>query len=332
MRATRILHAIDAGLLRLPEAGPIAVFHPQAGDDLSPLGHDRVRVITGFRPDHDAFAAAGYAVATTAEGPYAAALVCLPRARAEARALVAAAAAHLPEGAPLIVDGQKTDGVDACFRELRSRVDLGEAVAKAHGKLAVFAAPDATVFADWAAGPVDLAEGFRTLPGVFSADGVDAGSAMLAAALPEKLPRKVMDLGAGWGFLSRAVLAHPEVEELHLVEAEAAALDCARLNITDPRAQFHWADALRFRLPGPVGAVVMNPPFHTGRAADPALGAAFIKAAAGMLSPSGTLWMVANRHLPYEPVLRAAFRDVDEIGGDGRFRLTRAARPHKIKA
>jgi 16S rRNA (guanine1207-N2)-methyltransferase len=331
MRATRLLHAIDAGMLRLPVAGPIAVFRPQTGDDLSPLGQDRVRVITGDRPDYDAFAAAGYSVATAPEGEYAAALVCLPRARAEARAMVMQAAAHLPKGAPLIVDGQKTDGVDSALRELRGRVDLGQAVAKSHGKLAVFASPGAATFADWAAVPLDLPDGFRTLPGVFSADGIDPGSALLAAALPEKLPRKVMDLGAGWGFLSRAMLAHPEVEELHLVEAEAAALDCARRNITDPRAQFHWADATRFRLPGPVGAVVMNPPFHAGRSAEPLLGIAFIKAAAGMLNPNGTLWMVANRHLPYEPALRAAFRDVEEIGGDSRYRLTRASRPNKLK-
>lgn len=331
MRATRILHAFDAGLLRLPTAGPIAVFGPQPGDDLSPLGRDRVRVITGFRPDYDAFAAAGYSVATAPEGEYAAALVCLPRARAEARALVAQAAAHLPKGAPLIVDGQKTDGVESALRDLRGRVDPGEPVAKAHGKLAVFASPGAATFADWAAVPVDLPEGFRTLPGVFSADGIDPGSALLAAALPEKLPRKVMDLGAGWGFLSRAILALPEVEELHLVEAEAVALECARHNITDPRAQFHWADATRFRLPGPVGAVVMNPPFHAGRAAEPLLGVSFITAAAAVLNPSGTLWMVANRHLPYEPALRAAFRDVEEIGGDSRFRLTRASRPNKVR-
>jgi 16S rRNA (guanine1207-N2)-methyltransferase len=37
--------------------------------------------------------------------------------------------------------------------------------------------------------------------------------------------------------------------------------------------------------------------------------------------------MVANRHLPYDPVLTAAFREVEEIGGDNRFRLMRAARP-----
>jgi 16S rRNA (guanine1207-N2)-methyltransferase len=71
----------------------------------------------------------------------------------------------------------------------------------------------------------------------------------------------------------------------------------------------------------------MNPPFHTSRAADPGLGAAFIRAAGGMLSLSGTLYMVANRHLPYEDALRAAFHEIEEIGGDGGFKVIRAAKP-----
>jgi 16S rRNA (guanine1207-N2)-methyltransferase len=325
MRAARLSLALASGILVLPD-GPIAVFRPRAEDDLSALGRGRVRVITGFKPDHDSFAAQGYAVATAPEGRYAAALVCLPRARAEARALIAAAAAHLPPGAPLAVDGQKTDGIDAMLRELRGRTALGEPMAKAHGKLAVLAAPGPEAFADWAAAPVTLPEGFRTLPGVFSADGVDPASAALAAALPAKLPRRVADLGAGWGYLARAVLDRDGVEQVHLVEAEADALDCARANVTDPRARFHWADATRAKL-GPYDAVVMNPPFHTGRAAEPALGLAFIRAAAGMLTPSGTLWMVANRHLPYEAALREAFREVEEVVGDTRFRVIRAARP-----
>jgi len=73
--------------------------------------------------------------------------------------------------------------------------------------------------------------------------------------------------------------------------------------------------------------VIMNPPFHTTRAADPALGQAFVAAAAGMLGPQGQLWMVANRHLPYEATLGSFFSRVSETGGDHRFKLFHAARP-----
>lgn len=328
MRSARLEMALEAGLWPLPAEGRIAVIRPRIGDDLSALPKDRVEVVTGFKPDADWFAARGYDVATRMAGPYAAAVVCLPRARAQGQALIAAAAVAVVSGGPIAVDGQKTDGIDSFLKDLRGRVALSEALSKAHGKIAVFAA--GAGLEDWAAQPAEV-DGFRTVPGVFSADGVDRGSALLADALPAEMKGKVADLGAGWGYLARVVLAREGVKECHLVEAEAEALDCARVNVADDRAVFHWADATTVRLPKLMEHVVMNPPFHAGRDADPALGVAFIGAAARALAPDGVLWLVANRHLPYDRVLKGLFREVQEIGGDAAFRVTRAAYPLRTR-
>lgn len=325
MRSDRLNFAEESGAFVLPPEGRIAVFRPRAGDDLGALPKDRVQIITGFRPDADAFAAQGYAVADAPQGGYAAALVCLPRARDLARAMLAEASAVVAPGGLVLVDGQKTDGVEAVWRELR---DMGgvptPALSKAHGRIFSFAA--GAPLSDWAARDHDIG-GFVTRPGVFSADGPDAGSALLAAALPARLPARVADLGAGWGYLAQTVLARDGVAECHLIEAEADALACARTNIQDPRARFHWADATRFRPAQPFDAVVCNPPFHTARTPDPGLGLAFLRAAAGMLTTSGTLWLVANRHLPYERGLADLFREHEELKGDSRFRVYRASRP-----
>lgn len=333
MRSARIDLALEAGAFSFPPAGPIAVLRPRAGDDLSSLPKDRVEVVTGFRPDHDHFAALGYRTRAEAEGPYVAALVCLPRARAAARALIAEASERVVAGGPVALDGQKTDGIDSALKELRGRVEVSAPLAKAHGKVAVFAA--GADFWDWQSRPIELDAGsdggFVTLPGVFSADGPDRGSALLAAALPGDLAGHVADLGAGWGYLARAILTRRKVKRLDLVEAEAEALACARQNITDERARFHWADATSFRPDRLLDHVVMNPPFHTGREADPELGQAFIRAAARMLAPSGSLWMVANRHLPYDRLLAASFREIHDLGGDAAFRLTRASFPLRAR-
>lgn len=325
MRSDRLALALDSGAVDLPASGPILVLRPQAGDDLSALPRDRLRIVTGFRPDHEAFAAQGYQVAERAAGPYCAALICLPRAKDLARALIAEAAQQVVPGGPVLVDGQKTDGIESVARDLRlAGADPGPALSKSHGKIFGFAA--GVDLSAWAARDHEF-DGFVTRPGVFSADGIDPGSALLAAALPDRLPARVADLGAGWGYLSRAVLARNGVAECHLIEAEAEALACARRNLPDPRARFHWADATRFRAEQPFGAVVCNPPFHTGRAADPMLGVAFLRSAAAMLSTSGTLWLVANRNLPYQPVLDSLFKEIEEIGGTAVFRLWRASRP-----
>jgi len=315
----------------VPAAGPVLVIGPPARADLSAVPRDRALIVQPMRPDHDAWAARGWHVAPELPETLAAsaAIVFLPRARAAGRARIAAAVAAVVPGAPVWIDGQKTDGVEPMLRELRQRVELGEALSKAHGKVAAFPARGADAFADWQARPAEAAPGFVTLPGVFSADGPDPGSAALAAALPARMPGRIADLGAGWGWLAAQVLTRPEVAEMHLVEADHVALDCARRNVADPRARFHWADVTRFRPDAPFDAIVMNPPFHSGREAEPELGLAFIRAAAAMLAPQGRLWMVANRHLPYEAALRQAFRELAEIGGAGGFKLFAAARPHR---
>lgn len=322
MRSARLELALQSGALVLPAVGDIVVLRPRAGDDLSALPQDRVVVKTGFKPDHDYFAAQGYRF----EGTGALAIVCVPRAKAEARALMAeAVGAHV-----IVVDGQKTDGVETLLKDCKALgLAVGEALSKAHGKLAIVKPGPA--LADWAAKPMIVEGGFQTLPAVFSADGPDRGSALLAAALPAKLGARVADLGAGWGYLSRAILTREGVKELDLVEAEAEALTCARVNIPDARAKFHWADATTFKPARFWDSVVMNPPFHTVREADTGLGIAFIKAAQKGLSPSGSLFMVANRHLPYDKLLVTLFKQVEEIGGDKAFRVTRASYPIRTR-
>ncbi|MEI4471033.1 class I SAM-dependent methyltransferase [Frigidibacter sp. MR17.24] len=326
MTDSRLTLALDDGAA-LPAEGTILVLGAGAAADLSALPLGRCRFVQPFAPDHAALAARGLAVTAMPEGEgHAAALVLIPRARAAAEALVAEAMARCAPGAPVWVDGQKTDGIEAMQKALARRgAAVGAVTSKAHGRtLALSAGPG---FDDWRHGASEAAPGFVTRPGVFSADGIDPGSALLAAALPE-LSGKVADLGAGWGWLSAQVLAQPKVKRLDLVEADQVALDCARENVTDPRARFHWADATGWRPEGALDWVVMNPPFHAGtRSAEPGLGAAFIAAAARMLAPSGSLVMVANRQLPYEAELAAAFLEHRQIGGDGRFKLFLATKP-----
>ncbi len=325
-RAARLAIALDEDGLVLPD-GPICVYRPRAGESFAPLPGSRLHLVQGFFPDHVALGAAGHQVAV-APVRAACALVCLPRSKAEGLALIAGAVSL---GARMVlVDGQKTDGVESVLRAVRARVAPGGVVSKAHGKLFWFA-PGEVSFNDWALQEASVSDPdlgtFRTVPGLFSADGVDPGSRLLAQSLPESLPARVADLGAGWGYLSAACLARAGVERLHLVEAEAHALDLARRNITDARAVFHWADATDLALSDPVGGVVMNPPFHAGRKPQPALGLAFIAAAARMLSGRGQLWMVANRHLPYEGALAELFSNHAILAETGAFRVWHATGP-----
>lgn len=326
MQNLRLSLALSDGSISLPEDGYILVLNAGPDSDLSALPRERVVALQGFKPDFDALENAGFNVTTEATGTFSLAVVFLPRAKAEARDLIATANA-LSMGGVVVVDGQKTDGIDGIFKACRQRVDCSAAFSKSHGK--IFSFPAGTGFQDWAA-PKEantVAPGFVTRPGVFSADGVDPGSVILAAALPPKLGEVVGDFGAGWGWLSGEILKRQTVKSVHLIEADYTALTCAQENITDPRAEFHWADVTRYKALPAFDAIVMNPPFHSSRVADPNIGKAFLSAAGRFLKPRGDLWIVANRHLPYEAHLKDVFRVVIEVSGDSKFKVFHATQP-----
>ncbi len=334
-RAERLLLAFDAGLT-LPEQGALVVLHPGAGEGLASLPAARVQIVTPHATATDWFTAQGFDCRIAPEGPAAWAMVCLPRSREESRDLLAQLCAGLAPGTPVVIDGQKTDGIEAMLRDIRARLDVQGPISKGHGKIFWFPAPEPAVFADWIAPPreIESPEGIRlhTMPGLFSADGVDPGSALLADHLPQGLSGRVVDLGAGWGYLAAVIAAKSAgVRELHLIESDARALDCAKQNLSDPRARFHWADATR-PLPGIVADwVVTNPPFHQGRHATPALGAAFIASAARMLTAQGRMLLVANRHLPYETALATHFGRCSTLESTSAYKLILAEAPRSAQ-
>jgi 16S rRNA (guanine1207-N2)-methyltransferase len=326
-RAERLVHALAEGLA-LPDGG-VTILRPRAGEGFGPIDPDRLHMVQGFWPDHAALQAAGHNVSVDAR-PAPTVVVCLPRAKTQALMLVAQACALATE--LVIVDGQKTDGIDSVLKALRGQVDVAS-TSKAHGKIVWFD-PRGVDLSDWLVPASSVTTDFGTMdtaPGVFSADGVDPASQMLAQALPQDLPARMADFGAGWGYLSAAILSRTGPEVLHLVEAEHDALAAARRNISDPRAQFHWADATTFTLPDALGGIVMNPPFHVGRDARPELGLAFIASAARALGTRGQLWLVANRHLPYEAALTERFTHLAMLAEDTRFRVWHAKQPRKVK-
>ena len=338
-RTNRLSQAFADEALPLPPEGDLVVLRA-ASPELAPaltqaLPRARLLFESSFKPIHDALAAAGLRVTPRAEAPAAMAVVTLGRAKAEALGDAARALCLLPPGGILALDGARTDGIDSLGRALGAVLPLGGAFSKAHGKVVWTRRPETLPpqVAGWAAAaaPAPNAAGYVTAPGMFSPDAPDPGSIRLAEAIRGKLAGRVADLGAGWGWLAAQALAgNPGLGAIDLFEAEARALDAARINLPDPRASFQWTDVrgLRRAAPG-YDAVISNPPFHQGRAAEPDLGAAFIAAAGRILKPGGRFFLVANRALPYEAALGAAFARVQRIAEDGAFKLFRADRPRR---
>ncbi len=251
-------------------------------------------------------------------------LMAAPAGTLERRYALALSLRALEPGARLTAMAAKDKGGARLRKELESFGCAVEDAGRRHQRICITRRPQAVAGLEAAieAGGPRFAEmlGLWTQPGIFSWDRPDPGTQRLLAALPP-LTGRGADLGCGAGQLAQRVLAAPEVTHLDLVDLDRRAVDAARRNIDDPRADFHWADArVRPELDG-LDFVVMNPPFHDAGAEDKALGQAFIRRAHAMLRKGGVLWLVANRHLPYEAVLTPLFAQVTRAAEDGGFKV-----------
>jgi 16S rRNA (guanine1207-N2)-methyltransferase len=269
------------------------------------------------------------ALETLAPGSLSAAVIAAPPGTLERRYALALALRALKPGAPLTAMAPKDKGGSRLRKELESFGCRVDEVGRQHQRICHTSRPDAPVgleLAIAAGGPQRIdGAGLWTQPGVFSWDRDDPGSQLLIAALPA-LSGHGADLGCGIGLLARAVLSSPEVTRLDLVDLDRRALDAARRNVEDPRAFLHWTDVRGGPDFAGLDFVVMNPPFHERGLEDKALGQAFIRRSHQMLRPGGVLWLVANRHLPYEAELAAQFGRVTPKGEGQGFKIYEARR------
>lgn len=339
-----------SGALAWPDSGGVLFLRARDGWPLHQRAWPGLVSEQSFKPDADLLARAGIATAP-ADDPtrYARVLLLPPRQRDESRALMARALASLAPGGQVVACVANNEGARSAEDDL-CRI-AGEVSTLTKHKCRVFwtaprsdaadsAQGDPALAAQWLASDAvrAIADGrFVSRPGVFAWDRIDPASALLAAHLPDDLCGRAADLGAGFGYLSVELLGRcPGIATLDLYEAEARALDLARRNLAPFQSRvalgFHWHDVTA-GLAHDYDVIVCNPPFHTQHRADrPDIGRRFIAVAAQALKPGGRLWLVANRHLPYEAVLTESFGSVRTVAQQQGFKIIEAIKAMPSKA
>jgi 16S rRNA (guanine1207-N2)-methyltransferase len=255
-----------------------------------------------------------------ADGQAEEAVVLAPPGVVERRYVLAQALRILRTDGRLLALAPKDKGGSRLGKELQALGCEVEETARRHHRICAVrrhTEPEGIAQAIEAGGPRrDDRLGLWTWPGVFSWDRLDPGTAALIQALPA-MAGQGADLGCGVGVLSQAALANTGVTRLLCVDRDRRAIECARRNLVDARVETVWADVRK--LPeAALDFVIMNPPFHDAGSEDRRLGQAFVQAAARMLRRGGMMYVVANRHLPYEAVLDEAFaawRPLADMGG-----------------
>lgn len=331
------------GALSWP-AGPVLFLRARDGWPLREHAQPAQLVCEqSFRPFADALEASGWQVRDEQQliddtTRYALVLVLPPRQREEARALFARALALAAPGGTVVACQHNNEGARSGESDLQSLAGLGGKLTKNHCR-AYWTAPlngqhDVALAQRWASldAPRAILGGrFQSRPGIFAWDRIDPASALLVEQLPADLAGVGADLGSGFGYLSAEVLARcPGVTALDLYEAEGRALALARANLAalgKPAAlNYHWHDVTA-GIEGRYDFIVTNPPFHTPSRADrPDIGQRFIAVAAEALRPGGRMWLVANRHLPYEQILNESFGQVRVAAERDGFKLIEATK------
>jgi len=327
-----LFHPFEAEALPLPRKDARVLFLGAEPGFRLPGGFEAaLDLVQGFQPHFRALQASGHTVAPKAEGSgFDTVLVLAGRHRGQNELRIAEAIERAAPGGLVVVAGGKDDGIDSLRKRIGALVPLEGHLPKHHGTAFWFRRPGDEISAALrAANPQLLVEGrFHTAPGMFSFDRIDAGSLLLASQLPGDLKGYVADFCAGWGYLAAEIARRaPGLSGLDLYEADFEALEAARLNVHhDAKPGFFWTDLLMEAVERRYDVIVMNPPFHSSRAAEPGIGAGMIRAASKALKPGGRLFMVANRQLPYEEVLAAAFSSHAEIARDAMFKVFSARR------
>lgn len=253
-----------------------------------------------------------------------------PAAVVERRYVIAQALRALRPDSQLVVLAAKNKGGSRISQDLKALGCAFDETAKRHYRICTTSGPgdDTAIEAALAAGEAQYIEalGLWSQPGVFSWDRIDPGSALLLAHLPPLVGRGA-DLGCGIGVLARAILASPKVTHLTLIDVDRRAVAISKRNlegIAPNRITLQWADARTFAPLAGLDFVVMNPPFHEGGIENQSLGQQFIQRAASALRDGGVCWLTANRHLPYEAILKPLFRRVTLIIEDHGYKVYQA--------
>lgn len=329
-----LFHPFESGALAAPETGHFLFLGAEPGFRLPDGFGAKLDLVQGFRPHLRTLKAAGHKVTPRPEGmDFDGALVLAGRHRGRNEAWIADAVERVATGGLVLVAGSTDDGIASLRKRLEKLVALEGSLPKHHGVVFWFQRPvaAASIVEALRPGPMLVDGRFATAPGMFSYDRIDAGSRLLAECLPEGAKGVAADFGAGWGYLSSHLAERTEgLDAIDLYEADYESLEAAKKNLAGlpnpPRLGFFWHDLVSEKVARTYDLIVMNPPFHQGRAAEPGIGQAMIKAASGALKPGGRLLMVANRGLPYDQPLKAAFKDVRELRNEAGFRVFAARR------
>ncbi|ECG8703598.1 16S rRNA (guanine(1207)-N(2))-methyltransferase RsmC [Salmonella enterica] len=240
----------------------------------------------------------------------------------------------MPVGVDVFVVGENRSGVRSAEPMLAdyaplNKVDSARRCGLYHGRLEK--QPQFSLESWWAEYNIDGLT-IKTLPGVFSRDGLDVGSQLLLSTLTPHTKGKVLDVGCGAGVLSAALASHSPKVRLTLCDVSAPAVEASRATLAANGLEGEvFASNVFSEVKGRFDMIISNPPFHDGMQTSLDAAQTLIRGAVRHLNSGGELRIVANAFLPYPKILDETFGFHEVIAQTGRFKVYRTVMTRQAK-
>ncbi|MBS1205555.1 MAG: rsmC [Proteobacteria bacterium] len=232
----------------------------------------------------------------------------------------------LPVGCDIFVVGENRSGVRSAEQMLAAycplnKIDSARRCGLYYGRLEKKSDFDANGFwGEYALGDLTI----KTLPGVFSRDGLDVGSQLLLSTLTPHTKGKVLDVGCGAGVLAAVLASHSPKVRLTLCDVSAPAVEASRATLAANGFEGEvFASNVFSEVTGRFDMIISNPPFHDGLQTSLEAAQTLIRGAVRHLNSGGELRIVANAFLPYPEVLDQTFGFHEVLAQTGRFKVYR---------
>ncbi|MCP5077825.1 MAG: 16S rRNA (guanine(1207)-N(2))-methyltransferase RsmC [Psychromonas sp.] len=257
-------------------------------------------------------------------------LIFIPKAKQEVQYLLASLTPHLQQGASIILVGEKKCGIKSAGSLLKPYSTNVNTVDSARHCSLLYSELNCEVAnfqqSDWIKTyPIKIADTtlqICSLPGVFSHGELDKGSELLLENLPEKMTGSLLDFGCGAGVIGCYIQKSFPDLEIDMVDINAYALASAKLSLIKNKLNANvFASNVFSDIEKKYNTLVSNPPFHSGKQTNYIAAETFINQSSSHLVNGGTLTIVANKFLRYEPLLEENYTHTSISQQNNKFKV-----------
>jgi 16S rRNA (guanine1207-N2)-methyltransferase len=257
-------------------------------------------------------------------------LIFIPKAKKETQYILANLTPYLSDNAHIVLVGEKACGIKSASSLLTpycsqvNSLDSARHCSLLFGQLTkkVAAFDQKQWIKEYDLKINDTILKINTLPGVFSYGELDTGTHLLLNNMPEKMQGSLLDFGCGAGVIACYLKQKHTDLQVDLIDISAFALASAELTFTKNKLEGNvFASDILSCVDKKYNHIVSNPPFHSGKKTDYSATETLIEKSPDFLKKSGSLTLVANHFLKYEPLLNKTFSVVTTKDETTKFKI-----------